>query len=75
MKSQKLINELDTLLTTASIERKKHQKTLKAFFQQFQNEEQSIRMKLDKEKSKSSRKKLKKELGMVREAYDILSAA
>ena len=75
MKSQKLIDELDNLLTTAAVERKKHHKILKSFFQQFQDEEQSIRRKLHKEKSKANRRKLKRKLGMVQEAYDILSAA
>ena len=75
MKSKKLISELDNLLTTAAVEQKKHRKTLKTFFLQCRDQEQSIRRKLNKEKSKANRKKLKKALGRVQEAYDLLSAA
>ena len=75
MKSQKLVNELNSLLDSATRERQKHQATLKAFFRDCKDEEQIIRKKLNKEHSKTNRKKLKKELGMVQEAYDILNAA
>jgi hypothetical protein len=74
MKSKKLVDELDNLLAAASREHKKHKKTLQAFFTQFQDEEQIIRRKLNKEQSKANRKKLKRELGMVHEAYDMLGA-
>ncbi len=75
MKSQKLVNELNDLLDSAARERQDHKKTLRTFFRQFKDEEQDIRKKLTKENNKASRKKLKKKLGMVQEAYDILGVA
>jgi len=75
MKSHKLVNELNSLLDSATKERQKHQETLKAFFRHFKDEEQIIRKKLNKEHNKINRKKLKRKLGMVQEAYDILNAA
>jgi len=75
MKSQKLVNELNDLLASAAKEREDHKKTLRTFFRQFKDEEQDIRKKLRIEDNKASRKKLKKKLGMVQEAYGILNAA
>ena len=75
MKSQKLVNELNDLLDSAAKEHHERQKTLKIFFRLFKEEEQDIRKKLSKENNKANRKKLKRKLCMVQDAYEILHAA
>lgn len=74
MKYEKLINELNNVLGSAAKQSQKHHETLKFFLQQFKAEEQNLRKKLEKENSKTSRKKLKRELGTVKKAYELLGA-
>lgn len=72
MKYQKLVDELNNLLDLAAKEQKKRRDTLKFYQAQFMAEEQKLRKKLKEASDKANRKKLKKELGLVKEAYAIL---
>ena len=74
MKYKKLINESSNLFDSINEQQRKHQKKLKLYFVQFKTEEQELRKKLKKENGKNSRRKLKKELGIVKEAYAILGS-
>ncbi len=71
MKSQKIINELNNLFDVAAREQQKHQTTVKNFCKQLMDEKQ----KLNKNNNKMSRKQLKRKLGKVQEAYDMLNVA
>ena len=75
MKSKKLVNELNSLMDSAESKRQKHKKILKTFFRDFKKEEQKIRKKMKQENNKASLKKLKRKLGMVKEAYALLDYA
>ena len=72
MKYQKLVDELNNLLDLAAKEQKKRRDTLKFYQAQFMDEERKLRKKLKQSSDKVNRKKLKKELGLVKEAYAIL---
>ncbi len=72
MKYKKLVNELNNHLELASKEQHKHQTKLKSYLGRFKTEEQDIRTKLEKENDKTSRRKLKKELDLVKVAYGML---
>ena len=74
MKYEKLINELNDLLGSATKRSHKHQEKLKLYLGQFKAEEQKLRKKLKNESSEMNRGKLERELGMVEEAYVMLSA-
>jgi len=74
MKYQKLVNELNNLLGSATRRSQKHQDKLDLYLGQFKAEEQKLRRKLEKADNKTSRGQLKKELGAVKEAYAILGA-
>ena len=75
MKSQKLVNELNSLLDSATKEHQKNQKILRAFYKQFKVEEQKVRKELKKERNERNRKKLKRKLSVAQEAYHILEVA
>ena len=75
MKYEKLVDELNKLMSPAACEHKRHQEQLKIFFEQFKSEEKKLLKKLKSENIESNRKKLEKELGMVQKAYTILSTA
>ena len=75
MKSKQLVNKLSNAFDSATKQRRKYQKKLESFLGQIQSEEQNIRLKLETEKSKTSRGKLKKELDTVKKAYATLLAA
>ena len=72
MKYQKLASELNSLFDSATRMRDKHQSTLKHYLEQFKSEEKKLYRKLETEKNKSRRKKLKRELGVVKQAYVML---
>ncbi|MCP4286765.1 MAG: hypothetical protein GY792_20365 [Gammaproteobacteria bacterium] len=72
MKYQKLVDELNTLLDSASVRKEKHQETLKAFLMQIKTEEKKLLAKLSNASDKHSRKKWKRELSLVKDAYAIL---
>ena len=72
MKYQKLVNELNNLLGSATRRSHEHQEKLNLFLGRFKAEEQKLLEKLENENNKTSRGKLKRELGMVKEAYAIL---
>lgn len=74
MKYQKLVDDLNNLLDLAAETQKKRQKKLKYFFEQLQSEEQRLLKKIKKEDKKANCKKLKKELHMVHQAYDLLGS-
>lgn len=74
MKYQKLVNELNNLLGSATGQSHKHQEKLNLYLGQFKTEEQKLRRKLENENNKTSRGKLKRELGVVKEAYAILGS-
>lgn len=75
MKYQKLVDELDKLLSSGGCEYEKHQRQLKYFFEQFESEEKKLLKKLKKENINTNRKKLKRELAIVQKAYTIISTA
>ena len=72
MKYQKLVDELNNLLDSATRQQKKRRETLKLYKAQFMAEEQKLSQKLKKNSDKAIRKQLKKKLGLVKEAYTIL---
>ena len=72
MKYQKLVDELNNLLDSAARQQKKRRDALKFYQAQFMAEEKNLRKKLKKASDKASRKKLKRELGLVKEGYTIL---
>ena len=72
MKYQKLVDELNNLLDSAARQQKKRRDTLKFYRTQFMAEEQNLRKKLKKTSDKASRKKLKRELDLVKQGYAIL---
>ena len=74
MKYQNLVNELNNLLDSATRKRHKHQKKLKFYLGQLKTEEQKLRKKLEKENNKPTRRKLKRDLGVVKNAYAILGS-
>ena len=74
MKYEKLVNELNDLLGSATELSHKHQEKLNLYLGQFKAEEQKLRKKLENKSSKMNRGKLEKELGMVKEAYVMLGA-
>ena len=75
MKSQKLVDELNKQFDSAIREREDRKNTLKCFFQQFRSEEKKLLKKLKKESHDAKRKKLKRKLGKVQKAYEIMSFA
>ncbi len=74
MNYKKLVNELDSLMDLIKSEQKKNEKTVEYFFSQLTEEEKNIRKDLKNENNKTSRKKLKNKLGMVRQAFGTLEA-
>jgi hypothetical protein len=72
MKFQKLVNELNGLLDSSAREQHKHHEKLKFYLRQFKTEEQDLRKKLKREDNKTNRKRLKRDLGMVKKGYQIL---
>lgn len=74
MKYQHLINELNNLLDSAAKKRRKHQKKLKLYLSQLKTEEQKLRNQLKQETNKTARRELKRDLGVVKNAYAILSS-
>lgn len=74
MKYEKLVNELNDLLGSATERSHKHQEKLNLYLGQFKAEEQKLRKKLENKSSKMNRGKLERELGMVKEAYVMLGA-
>ena len=71
MKSKKLVVELNNLLDSATKEQKKRRKGLKIYADKVKTEEKIIRAKLKNNVTKSTRRKLKKELSLVNKAYEI----
>lgn len=74
MKYENLVNELNSLLESAAKKRRKHQKMLKFYLGQLETEEQKLRKKLKKKNNKATRRELKRDLGMVKNAYAILAS-
>ena len=72
MKYQKLVNELNDLLDSASKERHRHQEKLKAYLEHFKAEEKELQRKMRKANDEAGREKLKKKMSTVRQAYTIL---
>ena len=72
MKYQKLINELNNLLDSASRERQKHQGKLKAYLEQFKAEEKELQRKMQKENDEIGREKLERKLNTIKQAYAVL---
>ncbi|MBL3527178.1 MAG: hypothetical protein JMN27_13065 [gamma proteobacterium endosymbiont of Lamellibrachia anaximandri] len=69
MKYQKLLNELDSLLDSATKQCHKRQDELKFFLGQLKAEKKKLRKKLERKNTKTMRRKLKKELSLVENAY------
>ena len=75
MKYAQLVSKLSDALEVAAIESRKHQETLGSFHKEIRAEERNLRLKLETEKDKASRKQLKRELNAVKEAYSLLAVA
>ncbi|QYZ67425.1 MAG: hypothetical protein HPY30_16425 [Gammaproteobacteria bacterium (ex Lamellibrachia satsuma)] len=74
MKYQKLINELDSLLDSTSKQCHKRQDELNFFLRQLKAEKKKLLKKLERQNSKTMRRKLKKDLGLIESAYASLGA-
>ena len=72
MKYQKLVNELNILLDSATKERQRHQEKLKAYLEQFKAEEKELQRKMRNENDEVGREKLERKMNTVRQAYTIL---
>ncbi len=72
MKYQKLVNELNNLLDSATRERQKHQGKVEAYLEQFKAEEKALQRKMQKENDEFGREKLERKLSTVKQAYAIL---
>ncbi len=69
MKYQKLVNELDSLLDSATKQCHKRQDELKFFLGQLKAEKKKLRKKLERKNTKTMRRKLKKDLSLIENAY------
>ncbi len=72
MSYKKLVNDFNSIIDSIINDHLQYEKAKKAFFTQLKEEENNVRKKLKKINSKASRKKLKKKLGMVQQAYAYL---
>ena len=72
MKYQKLVNELNNILDSATREQQKHLRKVEAYLEQFKAEERALEKRMRKESDEVGRAKLEKKLNTVREAYAIL---
>ncbi|WP_177419588.1 hypothetical protein [endosymbiont of Lamellibrachia barhami] len=74
MKYQKLVNELDSLLDSATKQCHKRQDEFKFFLGQLKAEKKKLRKKLERKNNKAMRRKLKKDLSLIENAYANLGA-
>ncbi len=74
MKYQKLVDELNDLLDSATMERQKHQETLRSYRGKIEAEEKNLCTKLECENDYINRRRLRRELGMVKLSYEYLGS-
>ena len=74
MKYQKLVNDLNNLLDSATKQHHKRQEKLEFYLRQLKAEEKKLRKKLEAKNNKIMRRKLKKDLSLIKNTYAILGS-
>jgi len=74
MKYTQLVSELGDALELAAIDSREHQEKMGYFHRLIRAEERNLHQQLETAIDKASRKKLKKELKTVKQAYSLLAA-
>jgi len=74
MKYQKLVNDLNNLLDSAARQHHERQETLKFYLGQLNSEEKKLRKKLERKNNKTTRRRLKRDLGLIKNTYAILGS-
>ena len=74
MKYQKIVDDLNNEFDLVAREQHERGKKLSAFLRQFNTEDQKLQKRLNKGNEDNKRSKLKKQLNLVKEGYELLES-
>jgi len=74
MKYQKIVDDLNNEFDLVAREQHERGEKLNAFLRQFNTEDQKLQKRLQKESEDNKRSKLKTQLNLVKEGYELLES-
>ena len=74
MNYQKIVDDLNNEFDLVAREQHEREKKLSAFLRQFNTEDQKLQKRLNKGSEDNKRSKLKKQLNLIKEGYELLES-